>query len=69
MSPGLTRPRRSVLGLGVCTRNAGAAIAPLFADPAADPRAIVMVALAVPLQIAAALLWARWFARDDASRG
>jgi BASS family bile acid:Na+ symporter len=69
MSPGLTRPRRSVLGLGVCTRNAGAAIAPLFAAPAADPRAIVMVALAVPLQIAAALLWARWFARDDASRG
>jgi BASS family bile acid:Na+ symporter len=69
LSPGLARGARSVLGLGVCTRNAGAAFAPLLAVPGIDPRAIVMVALAVPIQIAAALLWARWFAREAAWRG
>ncbi|MGF1660502.1 MAG: hypothetical protein ACFCUS_13835 [Rubrimonas sp.] len=69
LSPGLTRERRSVLGLAVCTRNAGAALAPLLAAPAADPRAIVMVALAVPSQVAAALLWAWWFARGTTPRG
>jgi BASS family bile acid:Na+ symporter len=68
LSPGLTGGARSVLGLGVCTRNAGAAFAPLLATPGMDPRAIVMVALAVPMQIAAALLLARWFAREAAWR-
>lgn len=67
LSPGLTGDRRSVLGLGVCTRNAGAALAPLFATPSADPRAIVMVVLAVPLQVVAALLWAWWYSRRRAA--
>ncbi|MCA0301697.1 MAG: hypothetical protein LCH95_04765 [Proteobacteria bacterium] len=47
----LPRPQRSVVALGACTRNLGAALAPLLiADP--DPRTIVMVALGVPITLA-----------------
>lgn len=62
---GLSHGRRSVLGLGLCTRNAGAALAPLFSAASADQQAIVMVVLGgVPMQIIAALIAARWFAWD-----
>jgi BASS family bile acid:Na+ symporter len=60
-SAGIPPARRSVVALGVCTRNVGAAIAPLF-SAAADERAVVMVVLAVPIQIVAAAVTARWFA-------
>jgi len=50
-APGLDHPRKSVLALGVCTRNLGAAFAPLIAVPGTDPRAIAMVALAVPISV------------------
>jgi len=64
---GLPQNQKSVLGLGLCTRNLGAAFAPLFAVAGADERAIVMVALGVPLQTIAALIAARVFgARADA---
>ena len=64
-APRLPQGRRSVLGLGVCTRNAGAALAPLFSAASADQQAIVMVVLGgVPIQIIAALIAARWFAWD-----
>jgi predicted Na+-dependent transporter len=63
LAAGLDRPQRSVLGLGMCTRNVGAAIAPLLSDPSVDERAIVMVVLGVPMQIAFSLLAARRFAR------
>lgn len=47
----LPRPQRSVVALGACTRNLGAALAPLLiADP--EPRTIVMVALGVPITLA-----------------
>lgn len=59
---GLPQKLRSVLGLGVCTRNLGAAFAPLFAVSGVDERAIVMVALGVPLQVIAAFVAARAFA-------
>jgi bile acid:Na+ symporter, BASS family len=63
---GLPQDQKSVLGLGVCTRNLGAAFAPLFAVAAVDERAIVMVALGVPLQTIAAFIAARVFgARAD----
>jgi bile acid:Na+ symporter, BASS family len=65
---GLAQPRRAVLGLGLCTRNVGAAMAPLLSAAAIDPRAVVMVVLAVPIQIVCAFLAARWFARDAAGR-
>ncbi|HRC38765.1 MAG: bile acid:sodium symporter [Rubrivivax sp.] len=58
---GLPQNRRSVLALGVCTRNLGAAFAPLFAVAGIDERAIVMVALGVPLQTIAAVVAARVF--------
>ncbi len=59
---GLPQDRKSVLALGVCTRNLGAAFAPLFAVSGTDERAIVMVALGVPLQTIAAVVAARVFA-------
>ena len=48
-----------MLSLGVCTRNLGAAFAPLFAVSGGDERAIVMVAFGVPLQTIAAIVAAR----------
>jgi BASS family bile acid:Na+ symporter len=57
--------RRSVVCLGACTRNLGAALAPLLvADP--DPRTTVMVALGVPLTLAATWLASRWLGRVSA---
>ena len=58
---GLPQNRKSVLALGVCTRKLGAAFAPLFAVAGVDDRAIVMVALGVPLQTMAAFVAARAF--------
>ena len=63
LSPGLTQRRKSVLSLGMSTRNLGAAFAPLFAVSGVDQRAIVMVALGVPMQTVFSLLAAHWFAR------
>src|SRR5512137_1575508 len=62
-SPGLKQGQKSVLSLGMSTRNLGAAFAPLFAISSVDQRAIVMVALGVPMQTIFSLLAARWFAR------
>ena len=63
LSFGLPQPQKSVLALGMSTRNLGAAFAPLFAIADVDQRAIVMVALGVPMQTIFSLLAARWFAR------
>lgn len=59
---GLPREQKAVLGLGICTRNLGAALAPLLAAPGVDERAIVMVVLGVPVQVLVALVAARVFA-------
>ena len=58
---GLPRDQRSVLTLGICTRNPGAALAPLLAVQGTDERAIIMVVLCLPMQIIFAFLVARWF--------
>ncbi len=63
LSPGLTPGQKSVLSLGMSTRQLGAAFAPLFALSEVDQRALVMVALGVPMQTIVSLLAARWFAR------
>lgn len=63
LSFGLPPSQKSVLALGMATRNIGAALAPLFAMPDVDQRAIVMVAIGVPMQTIASLLAAGWFAR------
>jgi BASS family bile acid:Na+ symporter len=65
---GLPPARRSVVSLGACTRNLGAALAPLLvADP--DPRTTIMVALGVPLTLGVTWLASRWLGRGTAAVG
>jgi BASS family bile acid:Na+ symporter len=59
MGAGMPAGQRSVLSLGACTRNLGAALAPLLVTPP-DPRAMVMVALAVPITLGVTYLAAGW---------
>lgn len=59
---GLPHTRKSVLSLGLCTRNIGAAIAPLFAAAGTDRRAIAMCALGLPIQVIFSYGAARWMA-------
>jgi BASS family bile acid:Na+ symporter len=54
------KPLRA-LSLGVCTRNLGAAFAPLL-EVSADPRTTVMIALGVPVTLLASYGAALWFA-------
>lgn len=72
LSAGLKPEQRSVVSLGVCTRNLGAAFAPLLAV-SSDPRTTVMVALGVPITLIVTFLAARWFQSRmglaDAARG
>jgi BASS family bile acid:Na+ symporter len=69
---GLPRAQRTVLSLGMATRNLGAAFAPLFAVPGFDQRATVMVALGVLMQAAfsfgAATVYRRAAAGGDGAR-
>ena len=62
LGAGLIPEQRSVLTLGVCTRNLGAALAPL-ATVDSDPRAMVMIAIAAPVTIVLSAGAARWLAR------
>jgi len=59
LGAGMPACRRSVLSLGACSRNLGAALALLLVTPA-DPRAMVMVALAVPITLGVTYLAAGW---------
>jgi bile acid:Na+ symporter, BASS family len=63
LSFGLPQGQRSVLALGMATRNLGAAFAPLFAVPDVDQRAIVMVALGVLMQASFSFGAATWLGR------
>jgi BASS family bile acid:Na+ symporter len=60
---GLSHSQRSVLALGLGTRNIGAAIAPLFAAPGTDRRAIVMCAMAVPVTVGFSIILSRVLTR------
>lgn len=68
LSFGLLPNQKSVISLGMATRNLGAAFAPLFAIPHIDRRAIVMVALGVPMQTIVSLLTAIWLGRHEAGK-
>jgi bile acid:Na+ symporter, BASS family len=61
---GLSHEKRSTLVLGLCTRNVGAAIAPLLSVSGSDSRATVMCVMAVFITLAvgfgAAHLLGRW---------
>ena len=65
---GVPREQRTVMSLGMATRNLGAAFAPLFSIPGVDQRAIVTVALGVLMQTAfsfgAAAFYGRGSSRD-----
>jgi bile acid:Na+ symporter, BASS family len=63
LSFGLPPGQKSVLSLGMCTRNIGAALAPLFAAPDVDQRAIVMVAFGVLMQATFSFVAATYFGR------
>jgi len=62
---GLPRSQRTILSLGMATRNLGAAFAPLFAVHEVDQRAIVMVALGVLMQAAFSFSAATFYGRSD----
>ena len=59
---GLPRQHKSIVSLGICTRNNGAAMAPLFVAQGVDPNAIVMVSLGIPMMFGFAVIAARVFA-------
>jgi BASS family bile acid:Na+ symporter len=60
---GLKQEQRSIIALGMGTRNIAAAFAALTAISNPDPRMVVMVLLAVPLSGVVAFPAARMFAR------
>lgn len=60
LSVGLKPRQRSVVGLGVCTRNLGASFAPLLVA-SADSRTTVMVAMGVPINLIVTFTAAHWF--------
>jgi BASS family bile acid:Na+ symporter len=59
---GVPPRRKSVLTLGLSTRNCGAALAPLLVASDVEQNAIVMVSLGIPMMFIAALIAARVFA-------
>lgn len=61
---GLPRAQKTVLSLGMATRNLGAAFAPLFAIPGVDQRAIVMVAFGVLMQASFSFAAATYLGRN-----
>ncbi len=62
---GMPRPQKQVMVMGLCCRNVGAALAPLFIAPDVDPAAIVATgALGTFVVIGSALAAASIFARQ-----
>ena len=66
---GLPHSQKSVLALGVSTRNIGAAIAPLLAISGTDPRTIAMAVMAVPVTVLCAFGAAPLLARLQPAEG
>jgi BASS family bile acid:Na+ symporter len=58
---GMPHQQKSVIALGICTRNCGSALAPLFVAPDVDQSAIVMVTLGIPMMVGFAAVAARVF--------
>jgi BASS family bile acid:Na+ symporter len=66
---GLPTNQKSILSLGVSTRNLGAAFATLASMSQIDQRATVIVALAVPIQVILSLIAAGYMGRSGAKEG
>jgi bile acid:Na+ symporter, BASS family len=60
---GLQQKQRSIVALGMGTRNIAAVFAVLMAIPNPDPRLVVMVVLVVPLSVIVAFVAASIFAK------
>ena len=58
---GLSESAQTAITLGMCSRNLGAALASL-AQIEPDPRAMVMIAIAMPVTLACSMVAARWLA-------
>jgi bile acid:Na+ symporter, BASS family len=62
---GISKPQKQILVLGLCCRNVGAALAPLFIAPNVDPAAIVATgALGTFVVIGSSLIAANIFAKS-----
>jgi BASS family bile acid:Na+ symporter len=59
---GMPPGQKSVVSLGICTRNNGAALAPLLMAKDTDPNALVMVSLGIPMMFLFAVIGAKVFA-------
>lgn len=59
---GMPRGQKSVISLGISTRNVGAAMAPLLVAEGVDRDTVVMVTLGIPMMFASSLIAARVFA-------
>jgi BASS family bile acid:Na+ symporter len=66
---GMPHGQKSVVALGVCTRNCGAALAPLLVAPDVDQSSVVMVSLGIPMMFGFAAIAARIFSRRFAPAG
>ena len=62
LSFGIAPRRKSVMTLGLSTRNCGAALAPLLVTPDVAPEATVMVSLGIPMMALFSVVAARVFA-------
>jgi BASS family bile acid:Na+ symporter len=60
---GLPYEQKIVLSIGVTTRNLGACLTPLLSVPDMDPRATLMIVLALPIMVIVPRLGMRWIAR------
>jgi BASS family bile acid:Na+ symporter len=59
---GMPPGQKSVVSLGICTRNCGSALAPLFIAQDVDQNAIVMVSLGIPMMAGFGAIAAKIFA-------
>jgi bile acid:Na+ symporter, BASS family len=66
---GLKQEQRSVMSLGMCTRNIAAVFVAYLAIPNPDPGLFVMIALVVPLTVIISFIAARIFAARTCGAG
>ena len=61
---GMPRGQRSVLGIGMCSRNSGPAFATALSIPQVDGKTLVMCGLAIFVQGTFSVLLARWYSKQ-----
>ena len=69
LSFGLRHEQKTVLSVGVTTRNLGACLTPLLSAPDVDQRATLMIVLALPIMVIVTLLGTKWFIRHAVATG